>query len=193
MGPVRLCSWSDRCCGGYCGCCFSLRVRLGVGRERSRGVRPAAWCGGRCGGTVTSNTSKPTSVGLNEQLLDARQLRGGHGDAYARARLSRAVRDSRRRPLTPLASEGWTETRRRWRKLWSAAQAYGGGTGRGRWITTRSDTNVIAVIWAAGQGFEPRFHDPESRVLPLDDPAMTSYVAHRRYRFPLRQGNRRDF
>src|SRR6266542_179823 len=26
---------------------------------------------------------------------------------------------------------------------------------------------------AAGQGFEPRFHDPESRVLPLDDPAQS--------------------
>ena len=27
-------------------------------------------------------------------------------------------------------------------------------------------------IWAAGQGFEPRYHPPEGCVLPLDDPAI---------------------
>ena len=35
---------------------------------------------------------------------------------------------------------------------------------------------LLVLSLAAGQGFEPRFHDPESRVLPLDDPAMGKFV-----------------
>ena len=30
--------------------------------------------------------------------------------------------------------------------------------------------------WAAGLGFEPRLPDPESGVLPLDDPAIDMYI-----------------
>ena len=30
-------------------------------------------------------------------------------------------------------------------------------------------------ISAAGQGFGPRYADPESAVLPLDDPALSNY------------------
>ena len=34
---------------------------------------------------------------------------------------------------------------------------------------------ATGVCLAAGQGFEPRYHDPESCVLPLDDPAVGAY------------------
>ena len=31
---------------------------------------------------------------------------------------------------------------------------------------------------AAGQGLEPQYHPPEGCVLPLDEPAMPSFLSH---------------
>lgn len=42
----------------------------------------------------------------------------------------------------------------------------------------RGRQNKRTTGTAAGQGFEPRFHDPESRVLPLDDPAIAIDLSH---------------
>lgn len=37
-------------------------------------------------------------------------------------------------------------------------------------------SNGLFNLYVPGQGFEPRFRDPKSLVLPLDDPGVTSSI-----------------
>ncbi len=38
---------------------------------------------------------------------------------------------------------------------------------------------IFLPVLAAGLGLEPRYHPPEGRVLPLDDPAMRLILAQK--------------
>ncbi len=41
---------------------------------------------------------------------------------------------------------------------------------------TRLLTSQIVRLFTGGQGFEPRYADPESAVLPLDDPPKLIFI-----------------